>query len=1056
MFRNFLVIWVLFTALVLPAQELAAVEKGKLTKIGGRVTNAIQKEVNLAFFKDIVSFNEEIFPIPIQQNNNFGMSFQLNEPTQVTFNYMGVDLKLFLEPGDDLFIQFDAVNFRSSIRYSGKGSLHNNFLLQTYKMYNKWDEESLLFEIADRKPMEFRRFMDRIRNERFGFYKDYPEKNQFTEDFKHYACADIDYWWSYYLLRYRVEHFSTQGIDETVIPKEYYSFLDEILVNNDRALSNPYYAYFLDRYLHFRSEVPGKLENEPVSIRVDVPSIFVLSKPEQPPILTEVKKGARMRYLHEKSTFKSKVLIKDALHEDYWYKIKTGNGYIGWVIGVGLVFEDDFSMLVDTSEESDSTSTADPNQFEVAQKYLKGNALYYVMANDLYWRSRVMPLEELEKQVDNFLLINPVKSYDQIAKSTLEKIQKENNTDKIYGSTNYQIVEDFKIENDNLPAQAVVTSVVIDAVKNPVTTPKTATPDKTKIRVNTENQDTTSTVVLESIAYANAALNKAAEPVEKETLIKEEIVKAEIVKEKVVKEKVVKEEVAKEEVAKEEVVKEKVVKEEVVKEEVVKEEVVKEEIVKELVEDTTAVVVIPQLEVQEEFIDIPLSTKKRPSTPITISGKVEAYTGRSLKLVLYTDPVTFIEEEFEFKINGDWTFEVNLNLKEPTLGYLLYGAERSPVFLEPDNQLSFSFHGQAFQKTLHFSGKGNVQNNYLLAQRKFFKGEDEVLRKKMKDSNPTEFSKYMSAQLEARLSFLQKFIDSYEMSFSFTNYAYADIDYWYGYHLLNYPWEHPLYHNQDAPMKVPESYYDFLNNINISQENALPNQHYTYFLDGYFDYQAELPQNEGMTDMEIAERDLQGDVLNYYKCKLYSIACKRGKAKAKGSAMKDFIASCDNETYNDVLRMAYNEAKGLTNGAPAPMFHLKDINGKLVSLDDFKGKTVYIDFWASWCSPCIMQMRNSRNWKATFKDKDVVFVYISLDKDHKTWERHVKNNALQGIHLIADSGNVYQSKIARLYHVKRLPAVFLLDKNTNIHFNSTRDKTRLRLSDMINGLLLSN
>ena len=996
MFRNFLLIWVLFTSLVLPAQDVTSIEKGTLTKIGGRVINSAQKEVTMTFFRDIVSFNEESFSVPIQQDNSFGMSFQLNEPTQVMFNYMGIELKLFLEPGDDMFIQFDAINFRSSIRYSGKGSLQNNYLLQTYKMYNEWDEQFLLFEIADRSPLDFRRFMDQMHRQRFGFYKDYPEKNNFSDDFRHYACADIDYWWAYYLLRYRVEHFSSQGIDETVIPKEYYSFLDEVLVNNDRALSNPYYAYFLDRYLHFRSEVPGKLENEPVSIRVDVPSIFVLSKPEQPPIVTEVKKGARMRYLHEKSTFKSKVLIKEALHEDYWYKIKTGDGFIGWVIGVGLVFEDDFSDLMETSETSlgsDSTSTVAAIPFETAQKYLKGNALYYVMANDLYWRSRIIPLEELEKQVDEFLLINPVKSYDQIAKSTLEKIQKETNPDIIYGSTNYRIVKDIKMESDKVLTEAVITSVSINEKKDDVNVADSKSNDETKVRVNTETNDTTSTAVLESIAYANTELNKPAETVKEQLVI---------------------------------------------------------------AEDTSAVLVMPQLEVQTEFIDIPLVTEERPSTPVTIKGKVDAYTGRPLKLVLYTDPVTFIEEEYQFKINGDWSFEVNINLKEPTIGYLLYGDERSPVFLEPDNQLHFTFHGQAFQKTLHFSGKGNVQNNYLLAQRKFFKGEDNVLRKKMKNVKPLGFSKYMSEQREARLAFLQKYIDSYEMSFSFTNYAIADIDYWYAYNLLNYPWEHPLYHNQDAPMEMADGYYDFLGRINISQENALPNQHYTYFLDGYFDYQAELPQNEGMSDMELAERDLQGDVLNYYKCKLYSIACKRGKAKAKGPEIKDFIASCDNETYNDILRVAYNEAKGLTNGSPAPNFSLKDINGQMVSLDDFKGKTVYVDFWASWCSPCIMQMRNSRNWKATFKDKDVVFVYISLDKDVKAWERHVKNNRLKGIHLIADSGNVYQSKIARLYHVKRLPAVFLLDKNGNIHFNSTRDKTRLRLSDMISGLLLSN
>jgi len=984
MTRVAFVISILLLAFTSFAQQPAATQKGKLTKLSGRVTNQIAPEVSLTFFKDMVSLNEETYALPIQGDDNFSMSFELNESTQITFNYMGINIKLFIEPGDDLFIQFDAVNFRNSVRFSGVGSLQNNYLLQTYKMYNQWDEQTILYEMSDRSPMDFKRFMDRIRSQQLGFYRGYPERDKFSQAFSYYAHADIDYWWAYYLLRYRVENFTNQRSEERTIPKEYYSFLDEVLINNDQALSNPYYIYFLDKYLNFRKVATDEIDQEPASIRVDVPSIFVLTQPEKPPIVTEVKQGDRMRYLHEKSTFKTKVLIKDALHEDYWYKVKTGDGYIGWAIGVGLTFENESTpandpvSLVDNREseivdrmESDSLET-----FEAAKKYLKGNALYYVMANDLYWNSRTLPIKELEEQVDEFLLINPVNTYDQIAKSTLDQIKKEANPNIAYGAIVYRIVQAPVIEND-AAGEPVVSSVVIDTPKE-IAIEKQVTQSRKK--------DAPQTLV--AIEEPTSTASKDTANVMLDTVVE------------------------------------------------------------------IPVPVIPKK--QTEFINIPLPKASRPTTPISLTGKIESFNGHTLKLVLYADPVTFIEEEYEIKLNGDRTFETNIELVEPSIGYLAYGDQRAPVFLEPGNQLKLNFHGNHFQKTLHFSGKGNVQNNYLIAQRKFFQGEAKVIQKKMKDAKQDEFVQYMREQREARLNFLQKFIDNYEMSFSFTNYAIADIDYWYGYNLLNYPWEHPLYHDQDAPMKMKEGYYDFLKNITVSQENALPNQNYTYFLNGYFDYQAELPENEGMTEMDMAERDLQGDVLNYYKCKLYSIACKRGKAKMIGPEIKTFIEGCDNETYNDVLRLAYNEAKGLTNGAPAPFFNLTDIDGNTVSLDDFKGKIVYLDFWASWCSPCIIQMRNSRSWKSNFKDKDVVFLYVSLDKKQSDWQRHVKNNRLEGIHLIADSGNVYQSKIARLYHVKRLPAVFLLDKQGNVYYNSTKDNSRLRLSEMINGLLLSN
>ena len=121
-------------SLALSAQDVATVNESTQTKIGGRIVNPGQSEVALTFFRDIVSFNEESFSVPIQQNNEFGMSFQLNEPTQVMFNYMGIELKLFLEPGDDLFIQFTATTTTppllqqtelqtSYARYAGNGDV---------------------------------------------------------------------------------------------------------------------------------------------------------------------------------------------------------------------------------------------------------------------------------------------------------------------------------------------------------------------------------------------------------------------------------------------------------------------------------------------------------------------------------------------------------------------------------------------------------------------------------------------------------------------------------------------------------------------------------------------------------------------------------------------------------------------------------------------------------------------------------------------------------------------------------------------------------------------
>lgn len=91
--------------------------------------------------------------------------------------------------------------------------------------------------------------------------------------------------------------------------------------------------------------------------------------------------------------------------------------------------------------------------------------------------------------------------------------------------------------------------------------------------------------------------------------------------------------------------------------------------------------------------------------------------------------------------------------------------------------------------------------------------------------------------------------------------------------------------------------------------------------------------------------------------------------------------------------------QGLKPGDQAPNFKYKDISGKEVSLSDFAGKYVYLDVWASWCSPCKGEIPYLKEVEKKMHGKNIVFVSLSVDKDIEAWKKIVAEKEMDGVQL---------------------------------------------------------
>lgn len=123
---------------------------------------------------------------------------------------------------------------------------------------------------------------------------------------------------------------------------------------------------------------------------------------------------------------------------------------------------------------------------------------------------------------------------------------------------------------------------------------------------------------------------------------------------------------------------------------------------------------------------------------------------------------------------------------------------------------------------------------------------------------------------------------------------------------------------------------------------------------------------------------------------------------------------------------------------------IKDLNEAQYSnesfnsiLNQYKGKVVYLDFWASWCGPCKKEMPYSQNLQEEFKGQDVVFLYLSVDRNAQQWLNMIEKLQITGEHYRANS-DVHQELNAQ-FNVRSIPRYVLIDKKGEVvSANATR------------------
>ena len=136
-----------------------------------------------------------------------------------------------------------------------------------------------------------------------------------------------------------------------------------------------------------------------------------------------------------------------------------------------------------------------------------------------------------------------------------------------------------------------------------------------------------------------------------------------------------------------------------------------------------------------------------------------------------------------------------------------------------------------------------------------------------------------------------------------------------------------------------------------------------------------------------------------------------------------------------LLLAAAVPGQALDTGSVPPDFKAKDIAGKVVTMSGLKGKVVLLDFWATWCPPCRVEVPHLIGIQRKFGEKDFVLLSVSLDRDLQSARKFVADKEMDWVHIIDEEAG---RAIAEKYQVSYIPSTFVINRQGKIAASQLR------------------
>ena len=395
--------------------------------------------------------------------------------------------------------------------------------------------------------------------------------------------------------------------------------------------------------------------------------------------------------------------------------------------------------------------------------------------------------------------------------------------------------------------------------------------------------------------------------------------------------------------------------------------------------------------------------------------------------------ISIADTSYKTELDAEGKFTLVFNLDEPDYARLRIGPEYTISYLQPGDSVELRLDATQFDQTLSYSGNGAEINNYMAAKMvrnlelnaagNPYLMDEAAFVEKMNSNHTLQKSDLQAAGLDAQFSTREG----------------LELDYVWAGQLANYQQAH-RYYAEDETFEVSASFWDFVKDLDLNNDWNASSDAFASFASAYLTHQAETsapdisdPALLSMHQMDLVESTFSNPKIHstLYGTILTEYLSYEGIDGAAPLYDRYKAAAPADSKDRKKLDKMYSDWEKLASGMPAQEFSGQRLDGSTVSIGDLKGKTVYVDVWATWCGPCRAELPYLEAMQEEFKDNDqVVLMSISIDDDKKAWETMVTDKAMGGLQLFTEGA--WSSDVIKRYQINGIPRFMIIGPDGNI------------------------